>query len=124
MAHSAMHFGIGLTSGALAGIPLIYRALHRKLSSASAARQWLLISYAAGIAAVFPALLNRIGIPETITSSWPMNIFFLYPFINLRPGGALIGEMLIVTCFLFQYFMLMILLWHSRRMIQAAKNDK
>lgn len=117
-----MHFGIGLTSGAAAGLPFIYRALRRRMPSSMAARQWLIISYATAIAAVFPSLLDNIGIPETITSAWPMNIFLLHPLINLKQGGKLIGETLIVACFFCQYSILMLLLRRSRRIIRLKSS--
>lgn len=124
MAHSAMHFGIGLTAGALAGLPLIYKTLRRRIPSSIAVRRWLIISYSAAIVAVFPSLLDNIGIPENITSAWPMNIFLLHPLISLKQGGKLIGETLIVVCFFFQYFILMLLLWRSRRIMRMKSNDE
>lgn len=121
MAHSAMHFGIGLTSGALAGLPLVFKAVRRRMPPAGAAAKWLIASYAAAVIAVIPSILDNLGVPANITSSWPMNIFLLHPVINLKKGGKLIGEVLIVACFFFQYLILMILLWRSRK--TASRNN-
>ncbi len=109
MAHSAMHFGIGLAVGAASGLPFLKAALKEEVSRNSAT--WLAISYVLGAIAVLPSFLGLIGVPESITSSWYMNVFLLHPIIDrLKSGGKLIGETLVVSCFLFQYFIMLVLL--------------
>lgn len=114
MAHSAMHFGLGLAAGASAGLPLVRDAIRR--SPSVNAGKWLLVSYVSGAIAVFPSLLGYIGVPESITAAWYMNIFLFSPIIDqLKSGGKLIGETLVVSGFIFQYSILMILLWKTEK---------
>lgn len=114
MAHSAMHFGIGLAAGTASGLPFLRAAMKEETSRNS--RIWLTISYLLGAIAVVPSFLGTIGIPESITSGWYMNVFLLHPLIDhLKSGGKLVGETLIVTCFLFQYFMMLVLLRRAMR---------
>ena len=109
MAHSAMHFGIGLAVGAASGLPFLWTALKEQAARNSGV--WLTISYVLGAIAVFPSFLGMIGVPESVTSAWYMNIFLFHPLMDrLKPGGKLIGETLVVTCFLFQYSMMLLLL--------------
>ena len=110
MAHSSMHFGLGLAAGAAASLPLLREAL--KNETALNSGQWLIASYAVGTAAVVPSFLSLLGVPESITSAWYMNIFLFHPLIDqLKSGGYLIGETLIVSCFLFQYVTMIFLFW-------------
>ena len=115
MADSAMHFGIGLAAGAVSGVPFLRAAFREEMSRNSAT--WLSISYAVGAAAVIPSLLGILGVPESVTSGWYMNVFLFHPIIDqLKSGGALVGETLVVSCFLFQYLMMLLLL---RRRLKA-----
>ena len=121
MAHSAMHFGLGLVAGASAGLPLIRDAMRR--SPSLNAVQWLIFSYVAGAIAVFPSLLGYIGVPESVTTAWYMNIFFFAPLIDqLKSGGKLIGETLLVSGFIFQYSILMILLWQTKKRQERSRS--
>lgn len=114
MAHSAMHFGLGAVAGAVAGLPLLRGALRK--DTAKHAAIWILTSYGVGALAVIPSLLSFLGVPEGATSYWTMNVFVLHPLIDqLKSGGKLIGEVLIVSCFFFQYVIMMFLLWRTRR---------
>jgi hypothetical protein len=114
MAHSAMHFGLGLAIGASAGLPLIRDAIKKNTSRNT--RKWLLVSYVTGAIAVFPSFLGLLGVPESVTSAWFMNIFLFSPLIDrMKSGGKLIAETLIVSSFLFQYSILMFLLWRTKR---------
>jgi hypothetical protein len=114
MAHSAMHFGVGLAIGAAAGLPMLRRALKDKTSLESA--KWLATTYAIGGLAVLPSLLGLLGVPEAITSAWFMNIFLLHPVIDhLKSGGKLIGETLIVSCFFSQYAIMLFLLFRIKK---------
>jgi hypothetical protein len=109
-----MHFGLGLAAGAASGLPFLRAALKEEASRNS--RIWLMISYLLGAVAVFPSFLGVLGVPETITSGWYMNIFLLHPIMDqLKSGGKLIGETLIVSCFLFQYLMMLMLLLRTKR---------
>ncbi len=114
MAHSAMHFGLGALAGASAGLPLLRRALRKDTAKYSAI--WVLLTYGVGAFAVIPSLLSLLGVPEPATAYWTMNLFLFHPLIDrVKSGGKLIGEMLIVSCFLFQYAIMMILLWRTRK---------
>lgn len=104
-----MHFGIGMVLGTTAGLPFLLHGGKQKASASSA--KWLITAYITALAAVFPSLLGFLGVPESITGSWPMNLFLLHPFIDhLKSGGKLIGEVLVVSCFCLQYAIMMFLL--------------
>ncbi len=109
-----MHFGIGLAAGAASGLPFLKAALKEDASRNAAI--WLAMSYVLGAAAVFPSLLGLMGVPESVTSAWFMNIFLFHPIIDrVKTGGKLIGETLVVSCFLLQYLMMLILLRRIRK---------
>lgn len=114
MAHSAMHFGAGLATGTVACLPFLKEAL--KTDTSRNAGYWLAAAYGLGCFAVVPSLLGLLGVPESITSAWFMNIFLFHPIIDyLKSGGKLIGETLIVSCFLFQYSIMLLLLWQTKK---------
>lgn len=116
MAHSSFHFAIGLLLGtAIAGFPVLitlfrlWRGIQTRQSIdlTRLTKRMLLISYGLAIMAVIPNLLRSIGCPEQICSNIVMNIFVLHPLINsIKHGGMLIGELLIIAVFFFQYTML------------------
>lgn len=109
-AHPFFHFGLGMVAGSLLALkPLIGRWYHRRRLS-PAFVWWFALSYGLGVFAVFPGLLRLVGVPDVICDGWWMNIFLLHPTLNqLRPGGMLIGEFLIVGIFAMQYLSMVVL---------------
>lgn len=117
MAHSILHFSTGLALATAAYIPSLTRMFSRNLPHKSTITgNFLASSYAAGIFAIIPALLHRIGLPAWFCDGWWMNIFILHPLIDkLKNGGLLLGELLFAGCLVFQYAVLMYALYSIKR---------
>lgn len=104
MAHSTMHFAVGLAAGTAILLPSVLKNLKagRKISKESG--RLLLVSYALAFAAIVPNLLRHSGVPDSFCSGWWMNLFLLNPLLDkLKPGGMLIGELMIVLFFVLHY---------------------
>jgi hypothetical protein len=64
----------------------------------------ILVSYALGFFALVPALLSAAGVPETISSSFVMNLFVFYHVLNrIEGGGMLVGEIGLISIFVLHY---------------------
>lgn len=115
MAHSILHFSAGLILGTVAFAGPVLRGLQTGMPVAARARRWLLLAYATGVLAVVPGFLRRLGMPEAVcTSAW-MNVFVLHPLINqIKSGGMLVGELLFLACFGFQYAVLLMAILMGR----------
>jgi hypothetical protein len=117
VADAAFHFAMGLVLGTLGLLPGLVRKFRCNTDRATDYARWLVIAYALGAFTLLPGLLRRMGWPPAFCEGWWMNLFLFHPLINrLRPGGMLIGEMLILGCFAFQYGFLLAAL---RRRLRA-----
>lgn len=116
MAHSALHFSLGMVLGSVATLPAVVRAwLHRARLNRAIGR-WLLVSYAVGFYAIVPSLLGWLGVPDAICRGPWMNIFILHPLLTrLRGGGLILAGFALVFCFVLPYTVLLAALARARR---------
>ena len=111
MAHSAMHFTIGLAVGTAAFLPSVARALRRRDAVAPALARWIGASWALALFAIVPSLLRHLGVPDRVCSGWWMNVFLFHSFANRwKAGGMLIGELGVAACMTLQYVVLLVAL--------------
>lgn len=96
MAHAALHFAIGMTTGMVLLAPQLKRAWQKRERLYAAVKWWVLAAWGLGFAAITPSLLGYAGLPESICSGWWMNIFLLHALIN-----RLCPQHLILSSFLF-----------------------
>jgi len=116
MAHSALHFAIGMAAGSACAAAPLLRAWRSGLPVARPYFRWFAASLAGGAFAVTPSLLRRIGLPEAVCESAWMNVFLLHPLINrLKPGGITMGPLLMGAAFAAQYAVLLLALFRARR---------
>lgn len=117
MAHSAIHFSIGMIAGSIATFPTIITAWRNSTPLAKKIRRWLLISYATGIYAIIPSLLGWIGVPASICQGWWMNIFLLHPLINkIGETGRLFPAIIAVfLCFVVPYLIILVALFQAKK---------
>lgn len=114
MAHTTLHFSLGMAVGMGFGLPGLLRAwrLRSPLSATYAHRFALAVGL--GILAIAPALLRRLGLPD---DRWWANIFFAYEFLNrVKPGGQTLGPLVLAFLFAMQYAILLAALLRARRM--------
>ena len=108
MAHSTMHFAIGLAVGTAALLPSVVKAARRGDKLAPPFARWIGIALALAMFAVVPNLLRSSGVPDAICSGWWMNVFLFHPLADrLKQGGMLIGELGIALILTFQYVLLL-----------------
>lgn len=106
MADSALHFGVGLAVGTAAMLPALARAARRRQRLSPGLGRMIIVSYGLALWAIVPNLLRSVGVPPELCSEWPMNLFLLNPLINSwHPGGQLVGEVMLIGCFVLQYGM-------------------
>lgn len=104
MAHSALHFSLGMAVATAATAPPLRRAWRAGERVAGKLRTWLVACYACGLYAIIPSLLGRVGVPERICRSGWMNVFLLHPALTrLKPGGTVIGPAVLLACIVMQY---------------------
>lgn len=117
MAHSAIHFSIGMIAGSIATFPVVVTAWRVKSTLTKKIRHWLIISYAAGIYAITPSILGWIGLSESFCQGWWMNIFLLHPLINrLETTGRLIpATIAIILCFVIPYLVILAALFRAKK---------
>jgi len=107
VAHSALHFSFGMIVAAAFSLPPLLRRWRRNGTLARHFRSWLLFSYGLGIYATVPGILRRLGIPDAVCDGWWMNLFLLYPLINIvKPGAMTMGPLVLGFCFAAQYSLL------------------
>lgn len=109
MAHSGLHFAVGMAAGmAVAAGPMV-RAWRARAAVAPAARRWLVCSWAVGLWAIIPGLARYAGVPDPICDGVWMNAFVLYPALNaLLPWkGVPVAAVALLGCFLLQYGVLL-----------------
>ena len=108
MAHTAMHFAIGLAVGTVALLPSLAKTARRGEKLAPAFARWIGLSWALGVLAIVPNVLRALGLPEAFCAGWWMNIFFLHPLADrLKSGGMLVGELAVAACLSLQYLLLL-----------------
>lgn len=118
MAHTALHFSIGLAAGMALQAPALRRVWKQGRQLAPAVARWLLVSWAAGLWAIVPSLLRYAGLPESFCSGWWMNLFLLHPLINqFGPHGTLIGGALLVALCSFQYTLVVAAIVKARKVL-------
>ena len=116
MAHSVIHFSIGVIAGTAATIAPVINAWRNNLPMADKIRRWLLISYAAGIYAIIPSLLHWLGLPDKFCGGWWMNIFLFHPLINkIETSSHLIpASIAVFLCFILPYFIIVAAIYKSK----------
>ena len=117
MAHSAIHFSIGMIAGSIVTFPPLIKAWLANSPLTKKIRRWLLISYAAGIYAIIPSLLGWVGMPASFCDGWWMNIFLLHPLINkLGTTGRLIPATIAVfLCFVVPYLIILAAIFRAKK---------
>ncbi len=116
MAHSALHFSIGMAAATLATVPGLIRRRRRPDRLAPFFARWIGFSLALGVFAIAPALLRRAGLPDAVCDGWWMNVFFLHSRLQRAwPGrGMLPGLMLIATISAAQYALIVAAILRKR----------
>jgi hypothetical protein len=116
MAHSAIHFSIGMIAGSIATFPPIIKVWLGQAALTKKISRWLLISYVTGIYAIIPSLLGWLGLPNNFCNGWWMNIFLFHPLINkLGTTGRLIPATIAVfLCFIIPYTVLLAALYRAK----------
>jgi hypothetical protein len=116
MAHSAIHFSVGLAAATVAALPPLARAWRRGEPLAGRFRSWFGWSLALGTFAVAPALLGRLGVPEAVCESGWANVFLFHPLINrLKPGGETMGPLMLGAGLAFHYLVLLAAVLRAQR---------
>ena len=104
MAHSALHFSLGMAVGTAAAWRPMLRARRTGSRLSPVYGRWLLLCYGLGVYAIIPSLLRRLGVPESVCSAWWMNVFLLHPLLTrLKPGGDILGPAVLLLCIAAQY---------------------
>jgi len=108
MAHSALHFSLGMVIGSAATLPRVAKAWIANRTLAGDLRRWLLVSYALGLYAIVPSLLGWCGLPAAFCRGWWMNVFLLHPLLTrLKAGGMIPAGCAICFCFVVPYCLLL-----------------
>ena len=116
MSDRILHFGIGVLVGTVAYSPFLVRAWRRRELLSPCLLRLGLLSLGLGMWAVVPNLLRAAGLPAAFCTGWPMNLFMFHHLIDkLHPGGALLGELLVMGCFALQYVLVLVALARVRR---------
>ncbi|HVK72875.1 MAG TPA: hypothetical protein VM734_06120 [Kofleriaceae bacterium] len=116
MAHANLHMAVGLAVGTALTLLPVARAVVAGRPLARPVGRLLLAGYAVGIWALVPNLLTSAGAPASIHHAWWSNVFVLHAAIDHRKdGGLLIGELLLVAGFVFQYVLVIFAIVRARR---------
>ena len=91
MAHTALHFSLGMVIGSSVMLPAVVKAWRGGERVARVTARWLVASYALGIYAVVPSLLGWVGLPAACCGGWWMNAFLLHPLLNRWFTGGMIA---------------------------------
>lgn len=99
-----MHFTLGLAAGTCIFLPMVLRKLRAGEKCAPEIGRMIASSYAMAVFAIIPNLLRHAGLPVSFCNGWWMNLFFLNPLMDrIKPGGMLIGEIMVVVLFFVHY---------------------
>jgi hypothetical protein len=107
MAHSAIHFSVGILAATALSAPSLARAFAARRGLAAAVGRWLVWSYALGLYAVIPSLLRRAGAGETFCRGWWMNLFLFHPLLAHWRGGTVVAAAALACTFALQYGVLL-----------------
>lgn len=103
-AHITLHFGLGMWVAMLCTASVLKARWTEGSPLSLLLGRWLALAYLVGVFAAAPNIMYWIGIPETVCSGWWMNVFLLHPLIDrIKPGGMLIGQLLLAGAYLVQY---------------------
>lgn len=112
MAHTALHFAIGLAAGTALSGPAVLRALRNRRAAvpcAPSVTRMVAWSWTLGLWAIAPNVLRALGLPEAACAAWWMNVFLLHPAVDrLHAGGTLIGGALLVAVLAAQYGLILL----------------
>ncbi|MDD4872813.1 MAG: hypothetical protein PHR77_19855 [Kiritimatiellae bacterium] len=115
MADSTLHFALGLAVGTCALIPSLIKKIRSEEKTSQAVNKLIITSYGLALFAITPNLLRHSGIPDFFCSGWWMNLFLFHPLLDkIKPGGALMGELLIVLFFVMHYSIILACLLKAR----------
>jgi hypothetical protein len=121
MAHSSLHFALGMAAGAAASARPLLRAWLRDEPVSGPFRRWFLTSLAGGTFAVFPSILGRLGVPPPVCESPLMNVFLLHHWIDrVKPGATTMGPILLGAAFAAQYALLVLAVFRAGRRTPVA----
>lgn len=112
------HFSAGVAVGTISMLPAFVARWRRGEKLARFLGRRILAAYALGAFAVFPGVLDNIGVPLSIIEGWWMNIFLLHPILNMMiPGGRglLWGEVVVAMCSILMYALLLLGIWRGAR---------
>ena len=116
MAHSTLHFAVGMVVGSACTVPPLLSAWARQHPLHPPFARWFLSSCAVGLYAALPGLLRHLGVPDAVCDSPWMNVFLLYHEINVVKPGAVTSGPLIMGAILGGQYALLIaaLLWRRQ----------
>ncbi len=123
MAHTALHFAIGLAVGSAVAAPSVLRALAGRPQTASLLplTRMVLLAWTLGLWAVVPNILRALGMPESFCGGWWMNVFLLHPTLDrLVAGGTLIGGILLAAVLAGQYGLIVLAIALARHRAVSA----
>lgn len=108
MAHSALHFSLGMLLGTGVFLPRVVRLWKAGNNTARACARWLVGSAVLGVYAIAPSLLRRAGVSDSFCGGWWMNLFLFHPVVQkMKAGGEIFAQALIVFLFATQYVVLL-----------------
>ena len=116
MAHSALHFSVGMIAGTAVALPALARAWREDGRLSPHFRRWMLWAYGLGALAIVPALLRKAGLPDAVCEGWWMNVFMLHSLINtvIRREAMPQTGALLALCFGCQYVLILLAIRRQR----------
>lgn len=116
MAHSALHFSLGMILGTGLFLPRVFRVWKKSTNMARPYARWLVGSAVLGVYAIVPSLLRRIGLSDHFCEGWWMNLFLLHAALQkMKAGGEIFAQALIFFLFAVQYVALLAAIRRIRR---------
>ncbi|MCE9614020.1 MAG: hypothetical protein K8T26_07055 [Lentisphaerae bacterium] len=123
MAHSTLHFAVGMALGTAVSLPPLIADWTRRRPLAPRFARWFVVSYATGTYAVIPAILRQLGVHDAICDGPWMNVFLLYPWMNaVKPGAVTSGPLALGALLGFQYLLLILAIAWTRHRPQATED--
>lgn len=116
MAHSALHFSLGMAIGAAATLRPILRSWRGDEKLAPLLRKSFVLSCGLGVFAIIPSLFRSVGLPAAFCEGWWMNLFLLHPVVDrIKTGDTIMGTAGVIFCFTFHYLLLLAALRRTRK---------
>jgi len=104
MAHAALHFAAGMTTGMVLLAPRLRQAWQTRTQVYAAVKWWILAAWGLGFTAIIPSLLRYAGLPESFVSGWWMNLFLFHPLLNrFLPQNLILASFLFGSLIALQY---------------------